>query len=211
MSDKLFFLIGFLGVIFFVIPSVLGGYLINGYDPISQLISESMAIDTPYSKELRYFGYIPSGILLTLFGIIGSKKFQHYNLAKIGFWGIAIFYGMATIVVGIFPCDSGCNKEFIDPSVSQFIHNLTGMLTYLLVPISILVIGLGLRKSKKFKHLSIIGIVCGLICMVLVGLLSDPLSIYAGLFQRLIEGIFIIWILICAIYVNKVSNLRNEN
>ena len=91
-------------------------------------------------------------------------------MTKIGFWGLGIFYGIATIIVGILPCDKGCNKEFIDPSVSQIIHNLTGLLTYLFVPISIIIIGVGLRKSKKYYGLSKIGITCGLISIVFVGL-----------------------------------------
>jgi len=64
-------------------------------------------------------------------------------VTKIGFCGLGIFYGIATIIVGLFPCDKGCNKELIDPSVLQVIHNLTGLLTYIFVPISIILIGVG--------------------------------------------------------------------
>ena len=204
MSNKLLFLIGILGVTFFGVASFLGGFQFDDYDPISQYISETMAIDTPYGKTLRFFGYIPSGILLTIFAFVGFKKFPKSNLTKIGFWGLGIFYGIATIVVGIFPCDKGCNKELVDPSISQIIHNLTGLLTYLFVPISILIIGVGLRKSKNHLGLSKIGIICALICIVFIGLLlSDPLTNYAGLFQRIIEGTFIIWIIACAIFIKR--------
>ncbi len=203
MSNKLLFMIGILGVTFFSVASVLGGFQFEDYDPISQYISETMAVDTPYGKSLRIFGYIPSGILLTIFAFMGFKKFPKSNLTKFGFWGLGIFYGIATIVVGIFPCDKGCNKELVDPSISQIIHNLTGLLTYTFVPISIIIIGVGLRKSKNYQRLSKIGIISGLICIVFVGLLSDPLTNYAGLFQRIIEGIFIIWIIACSIYIKR--------
>ncbi len=203
MSNKLLFMIGILGVTFFSVASVLGGFQFEDYNPISQYISETMAVDTPYGKSLRIFGYIPSGILLTIFAFMGFKKFPKSNLTKFGFWGLGIFYGIATIVVGIFPCDKGCNKELVDPSISQIIHNLTGLLTYTFVPISIIIIGVGLRKSKNYQRLSKIGIISGLICIVFVGLLSDPLTNYAGLFQRIIEGIFIIWIIACSIYIKR--------
>ncbi len=75
MSNKLLFMIGILGVTFFSVASVLGGFQFEDYDPISQYISETMAVDTPYGKSLRIFGYIPSGILLTIFGFMGFKKF----------------------------------------------------------------------------------------------------------------------------------------
>jgi hypothetical membrane protein len=209
MSNKLLFLIGILGVTLFTVASFLGGFQFDNYDPISQLISETMAVDTPYGKTIRYFGYIPSGILLTIFAFVGFKKLPESNLTKIGFWGLGVFYGIATIVVGIFPCDKGCNKEFIDPSISQMIHNLTGLLTYIFVPISILIIGIGLRKSKNYQDLSKIGIICGVISIVFVGLLSDSLTNYAGLFQRIIEGIFIIWIVACSIYIKR--DVQSDN
>ena len=209
MSNKLRFFIGILGVTFFAVASFFGGFQFDNYDPISQLISETMAVDTPNGKILRYFGYIPSGILLTIFAFVGFKKLPKSNLTKIGFWGLGIFYGIATIVVGIFPCDKGCNKEFVDPSISQIIHNLTGILTYIFVPISIIIIGIGLRKSKNYQGLSKIGIISGIICIVFVGLLSDPLTNYAGLFQRIIEGIFIIWIIACSIYIKRGAQSDN--
>jgi type IV secretory pathway VirB2 component (pilin) len=170
-----------------------------------------MAVDTPYGKVLRFFGYIPSGILLTIFSFAGLKKFPKSNLTKIGFWGLGFFYGIATIVVGLFPCDKGCNKELVDPSFSQIIHNLTGLLTYIFVPISIIIIGVGLRQSKKYGELSKIAIICGLICIVFIGLLlSDPLTNYAGLFQRIIEGTFIIWIISCSISIKRSNQLENN-
>ncbi len=210
MSNKLLFLIGILGVSFFGVASFLGSFQFENYDPISQYISETMAVGTPYGKTLRFFGYIPSGILLTIFAFQAFKKFPKSDLTRIGFWGLGLFYGIATIVVGIFPCDQGCNKELIDPSISQIIHNLTGLLTYIFVPISILIIGIGLRNSKNYRRLSNIGIICGLISIVFIGLLmSDPATNYAGLFQRIIEGLFILWIIACSIYIKRGANSEN--
>ena len=191
--------------------SFLGGFQFEDYDPISQYISETMAIGTPYGEKLRFFGYIPSGILLTIFSFVGFKKFPKSNLTKIGFLGLGIFYGITTIVVGIFPCDKGCNQELVDPSFSQLIHNLTGMLTYIFVPISIIIIGLGLLKSNNYRRLSKIGIISGLISIAFIGLLmSDPLSNYAGLFQRIIESIFIVWIIACSIFIKKGTKLEKN-
>ena len=216
MSNKLVFWTGILGVTFFGVASFLGGFQFDNYNPISQYISETMAVDTPHGKLLRFFGYIPSGILLTIFSFTGHKKFPKSNVTKIGFCGLGIFYGIATIIVGLFPCDKGCNKELIDPSVSQVIHNLTGLLTYIFVPISIILIGVGLRQSKKYDGLSKFAIICGLICILFIGLLlSDPFTNYAGLFQRIIEGTFIIWIIACSIFIKRsdqpeINTNRNE-
>lgn len=208
MNGKTIFWIGILGVTLFAVASVLGGFQFDDYNPLSQYISETYAIDTPYGKALRYFGYIPSGLLLTIFAFFGRRKFPRSNLIKIGFSGIGVFYGIATIIVGIFPCDKGCNKELIDPSISQLIHNLTGLLTYIFVPLSIIAIGIGLRQLKTDFGLSGIAIFCGLNCILFIGiLLSDPLTKYAGLYQRIIEGTFIIWIIACSLFIKNGNQL----
>ena len=211
MNRKTIFWIGILGVTLFSVASIIGVFQFDNYNPLSQYISETYAIDTPYGKALRFFGYIPSGLLLTIFAFFGLKEFPKSNLIKIGFLGLGIFYGLATIIVGIFPCDKGCNKELIDPSISQLIHNLTGLLTYIFVPLSIIAIGIGLRQLKTHFGLSKIAIFCGLNCILFIGiLLSDPLTEYAGLYQRIIEVTFIIWIIVCSLFIKNSKQLDHK-
>ena len=204
MNNKITFLIGIVGVSLFVVSSILGGFLIENYNELSQYISESYAIDTEYGKILRIFGYIPSGILITLFCFLGVRYFQPSKLLKIGFYGIGIFYGLATVVVGIFPCDSGCNKELIDPSSSQLIHDFVGLLTYLFVPVFMILIGLGLKKSSNNNTFSLQSIVFGAITVLFVFILvSNSNSEYIGLYQRMIESVFVIWIVFCAFVIKN--------
>ena len=204
MNNKITFLIGIIGVSLFVVSSVLGGFLIENYNMASQLISESYAIDTEYGILLRMFGYIPSGILITLFCFLGVKYFKPTILIKIGFYGIGIFYGVASLVTGIFPCDSGCNKELINPSFSQLTHNFAALLMYVFVPINIIITGIGLKRLANYNRLSIIAITSGIISILFVYLLfSDPTSEFLGLYQRIIESMFIIWILTCAFTIKN--------
>jgi len=211
MNNKITFLIGILGVSLFVVSSILGGFLIENYNISSQYISESYAIDTEYGKILRIFGYIPSGVLITLFCFLGVRYFQISKLLKVGFYGIGIFYGLATVIVGIFPCDSGCNKALIDPSSSQLIHNFVGSLTYLLVPVFMILIGLGLKKTPNNNTFSLLSIVFGAISLLLVYILvSNSNSEYIGLYQRIIESIFVIWIIFCAIVIKNKKPAANN-
>lgn len=211
MNNKITFLIGILGVSLFVVSSILGGFLIENYNILSQYISESYAIDTEYGKILRIFGYIPSGVLITLFCFLGVRYFQISKLLKVGFYGIGIFYGLATVIVGIFPCDSGCNKALIDPSSSQLIHNFVGSLTYLLVPVFMILIGLGLKKTPNNNTFSLLSIVFGAISLLLVYILvSNSNSEYIGLYQRIIESIFVIWIIFCAIVIKNKKPAANN-
>jgi hypothetical protein len=206
MSNKFTFFVGILGVSLFVVSSIVGGILIENYSLTSQYISETYAIDTQYGEILRIFGYIPSGILLTIFCFLGLKYFQPSQLTKIGFYGLGIFYGLATVIVGIFPCDSGCNKDSIDPSISQVIHNLTGLSTYIFVPISIIIIGFGLKSLQNYNRLSTQAITFGILSILFIFLLISGMNPeYIGLYQRIIETLFIIWIVTCAITIKNIN------
>ena len=196
------FWFGILGVIFFVSATILGGFQFSYYSHISQLISESYATGTPYGLYLRFFGFIPSGISIAVFAFHAIKVLPKSKDTQIGFLGIGIFYGLATILVSLFPCDKGCDKELVDPSLSQLIHNLTGLLTYLIVPISLIILGIAARKWEKGKYVSFVGIICGLISILFVGILSSDLqSKFAGFYQRIIEGSVLIWIIVCSFYL----------
>ena len=133
--------LGIIGVLLFVSGVILGGRSIPGYDHTTQLISESYAMGTPLGEMLRFYMYIPSGICLFLFAVLAILKLPKHPGTTIGLGVVGVCYGLATATVAIFPCDAGCNKEFINPTLSQFIHNLVGALTYLTVPLAVLALG----------------------------------------------------------------------
>lgn len=86
---------------------------------------------------------------MTAFAFMAIKNLPKSRLTQIGFLGVGIFYGIATIIVSLFPCNKGCDKEFIDPSLSQLLHNLSGLLTYIIVPISLIIIGVSTKNGLK--------------------------------------------------------------
>jgi len=194
---------GILGVTFFTVTSILGGLLIENYSPVSQFISEAYAIDTTYGGYLRFFGFIPSGILIALFCFLGVRFFNTSTPLILGFYGMGVFYGLATMLVAIFPCDSGCNKELINPSISQILHNLIGFMTYLVVPALIILVGASIKTANHFefaKRSKVLGI---LAYIAVILLLANPESQYVGLNQRFIELLFILWVLGCVIAIKK--------
>ncbi len=199
MNTTRTFWIGIIGVCLFVLMAIVGGLLIEGYNPVSQLISESYAIDTRYGGYLRAIGYIPSGILIALFCFKAASYFRDYKLSRVSILGIGLFYGLGTVIVAIFPCDSGCNTDLLNPSISQLIHNLMGFLTYLFVPVCILLAGIGTNKSGHLKKFSKQSLILGFVSFALVGLLIGAGdSDYLGLIQRLIEATFVFWVFSCA-------------
>ena len=204
MNANSIFWLGVLGVVLFVGTTILGGFLFPDYSHIAQFISESYATGTTYGSYLRYAGFIPSGILMALFLFLVPTVLPNSRLVKTAFWGIGLFYGLGTVVTGLFPCDMGCNPEFIDPSISQFVHNASGALTYLIVPWCILAIGFKAKAWPNSKNISLTTLLCSLIaiCFVFV-FFSDPGSNLKGLYQRIIEGSVLYWMLTMAFYIKK--------
>lgn len=209
MNEIKAFWSGLLGVIFFILSVILGGLQLTEYSHVSQLISESYAIGTPYGVELRYLGFLPSGVLIAAFAYFAIKAFPKSTFTKFGFAGLGVFYGIATILVSVFPCDKGCDNELVHPSLSQLIHNLTGLLTYIIAPICILILGIVARNWINGKYVSYLGIACGLTSILFVGILSSDLhSKTVGLYQRIIEGSILLWIVVCSFYLRTVYKKR---
>jgi hypothetical protein len=178
--------------------------LIDGYSSIAQFISETYAADTEYGIWLRLFGHIPSGILFFLFYILAYRFYPQKKLTKFGFYGMAIFYGLGTVLVSIFPCDAGCNKDWIDPSLSQIIHNLTAMLLYIFAPICILCSGLGLRRIAGYDSFKTTAYVLSIVSFMLTTVFFYfGNSNYVGLLQRLVELTLILWLVVCASRIRK--------
>tara|TARA_R110002074_G_scaffold161480_1_gene319266 strand:+ start:5214 stop:5846 length:633 start_codon:yes stop_codon:yes gene_type:complete len=206
MSNKLVAYIGILGVSLFASAAIIGPLLIENYSVISQYISESFASNTVYGWYLQYFGYVPSGILITSFCISAPKFLPTSKLIKAGLFGLAIFYGLGTITVGLFPCDAGCPTKIMHSSTAQLIHNAAASVTYIFLPICIIAIGLGLKKFESHRQLSQIALVTGIISAIFIFVLfSNPESGYRGLLQRIIETSFIIFIISSALKIKSSS------
>jgi hypothetical protein len=207
MNNKTTFWLGILGALFFIVPSILGGFQFENYSHVSQFISESYATGTPYGIYLRVFGFIPSGLLIALFAFAALRHLPKSILLKLGLLSFGLFYGLGTIMVGVFPCDIGCNKAFINPSLSQIIHNFFGALTYMIVPFSLILIGISARKWKDGKTIAYTSFICAVIAFVGTALLTnDPTGEFIGLFQRVTEIAILFWLIRFAFYIKTMES-----
>lgn len=199
-------LFAWLGLILFTFTTIIAGYLYPDYSHISQFISESYAIDAKYGFYLRWLGFIPSGIFLSLFFFYAWKIQPKSIFSDIGMFGFIILYGIGTIICSIFYCDKGCNPENINPSLSQIIHNIIGGLFYLCLPLLYLFIFIASNKwknKKLFNHITLFLTFFSLILIII--LFKDFQSYYKGLYQRMIEGTLLLWVIFLS------YNLNSEN
>lgn len=203
MNPRIAAFFGIIGAVLFIGTSIIGGFLMDGYSHISQFISEAYAVGTPYGLYLRIFGYLPSGILLAMFGFWAYRYFKQSLFLKWGFGGFAVFYGIGMIIVSIFPCDAGCTIEMLDSSFPQIIHNFFSVATYMMVPWCLVATGLGFKK-RQMNHLAQWSMVLGLVsCGFVLVFLSCPTSAFVGLLQRIIESCILGWVFMIAFYFLK--------
>jgi Protein of unknown function (DUF998) len=196
--------IGVAGVVLFVIAAISGAFLIPGYSQVSNFLSESYAIDTKHGIWLRLLGYVPSGILMLLFGFLAVKCLPKGKATSVALKGVGLFYGGGTILTGIFPCDAGCNKEMINPSVAQFIHSISGLFSYVSVPFFLIILGFAAVKWKDAGNTGKAILLCGFVSLVFALLFFAQLnSPYGGLIQRILEGSVLLAILLTALYLKK--------
>ena len=204
MSRSVVAFTGIAGVTLFVLAAIAGAWLIPGYSQVSQYLSESYAIDTTYGIYLRLLGYIPAGVLILLFCFLAIKHVPKGITATVALMGIGLFYGGGTILTGIFPCDAGCNKEMIDPSLAQLIHSVAGLFTYVTVPLFVLLLGVAAAKWKQGNHFSKWIMGCGVLSLLFsVVFFAQLNAAYGGVYQRILEGSILTAILLTAIYLNK--------
>jgi len=204
MNRSIVYWFGLLGVLFFIVPGILGGFQFENYSHIQQFISETYATGTPYGNQLRFYGFLPSGIMITLLALFAPGFLPKAKGIKIAFWLFAVFYGLGTVLVALFPCDQGCNREFIDPTVSQIIHNLVGGLTYLIVPIIVIAIGIMARSWTDSRSYATITLLCGIVALIFAWMMmGDPNGSYIGLYQRMVEGSLLFWILKTALLIKR--------
>ncbi|MFK5983775.1 MAG: DUF998 domain-containing protein [Flavobacteriaceae bacterium] len=206
MSSKSIYFTGIFGVLLFISTTIIATFLNEDYNSFSQLISELTATGVADGKLLRWIGIIPSGILISVFSFLAISKFPNFKLSKIGFVGFGIFYGIATISVGVFPCDEGCSIDLNNVSSSQIIHSLSGLLTYIFVPLSLFLIGFGLLKFKEHKKFALFTLSSAFVSVIFVALFFNTIdSNFSGIIQRFTEAVFLFWIVICSIKIKNHS------
>lgn len=185
--------IGLIGSLLMLLVLIFSS-IVSDLNPMKSLISETYARETEYGKYIRLLGLIPSGLLLATFFYFSKAILYQSVLFKIANIGLSISYGILTTVVGLFPCDSGCPIDFSNVSLSQIIHTLVGLITYIIVPICILLIGVVLNLNNSissFKTNSFM--ISGLSSVLIIIMLTLPKFEFQGLVQRIIEFLFIIW------------------
>ncbi|MBL8547908.1 MAG: DUF998 domain-containing protein [Hyphomonadaceae bacterium] len=198
MNGKLALITALLGVAWLLVMVLVGGASFDGYDHVSQYISELGANGAPFGWHVSWLGFLPVGVLICAFSYFAWRAAPQSVLATLGFVGIFLF-AIGYVGSAFFRCDFGCRPE--EPSFSQIMHELGGLAGYMLAPVTLLLLGLAARTWPGAVWLSILGFIGAAGALVgLSGLLDDG-SPTVGLYQRVLETSVLSWVLACGFYL----------
>lgn len=187
------------GAALLLIMIIAGGAAWPGYSHVRDFISELGATGAPHARLVNFAGFLPVGILMTMFTVLAAFVAPRGALQIAGFACLTLFTATYA-VIAFFPCDLGCAP--VSPSFSQLMHNLFGLLGYLGAPIGLILLGVAARQWSGGRWLFPLGIICGVVAAVAFAMmLAEPAT--GGLVQRLLEGAVVVWILACAFTLRR--------
>ena len=167
-----------------IILTELIGFLRSDYNLISHFISELGAAGAEYSRIINYFGFVPTAFSALIITLLLQSKFSNTRLSRIGILLVGIGYFIGYFGAFIFPCDFGCPSE---GSFSQNMHMILGLISYLITPVGLILLGIGLRKEPMIIH-SLASFVATFIFLLGFFMMLNPSQIdLLGFWQRLAD------------------------
>ena len=184
-----------------LLPELIG-FLSSDYNSMSHYISELGAVGAEYSRIINYFGFVPTAFSALIITLLLQSKFSNTRLSRTGFLlvGIGIFIGYFGAF--IFPCDYGCPAE---GSFSQTMHSYLGLISYLIIPVGLFILGIGLRKEPMIIN-PLIPFVATFVFLLGFFMMLNPSQIdLLGLWQRLADYTVFIFLIFMSLFVKSES------
>jgi hypothetical protein len=166
-----------------LLPELIG-FLSFDYNSMSNYLSELGAVGAEYSRIINYFGFVPTAFSALIITLLLQSKFSNTRLSRIGILlvGSGVFIGYFGAF--IFPCDYGCPTE---GSFSQNMHNNLSLIYYLIIPVGLFVLGIGLIKEPMIIN-PLTSFVATFVFLLGFFMMLNPSQIdLLGLWQRLAD------------------------
>lgn len=195
-ANKIYFLVGIVGPVFYFLLLTVLGLLWSGYDPILQSMSEIGSVVSPYQNLMNYLGFSLLGIVIVIFGLGVFAEFGRGILQSLAFCLILIA-GIFMFAVGFFPCDAGC----IDVTQTGKMHSFTSTVPSIVLPLAAMMLATVFARhwGKRWGYISFwLGVFSMAVGPVMF--LSTSAA-YLGLIQRIGIGLSLIWIFMVSLKI----------
>lgn len=173
------------------------GFLRSDYNLINHFISELGAAGAEYSIIINYFGFLPIALSALTITLLLQSKFPNNRLSRAGLLlvGSGVFIGYFGAF--IFPCDFGCPAE---GSFSQNMHNNLGLIYYLIIPVGLFVLGIGLRTEAMIIKASISFSATSIFLLGFFMMLNPSQTDLLGLWQRLADYTVVAFLIFMSLF-----------
>ncbi|MDH0133200.1 DUF998 domain-containing protein [Pseudomonas asiatica] len=164
-----------------------------GYDHLQQAMSQLGAVGSPTQNWSPLVNNFPLAMLFTLFAWGLARRWRGSKLALLSA-ALVLLHGLGSLGTGWFPCDQGCTPA--QPSPSQQLHNLSGLLMFLSLTLASALwawLGNRIADSRALGLFSLACVVLAIVTVVLMGKAAQS-GQWFGLYQRLNYGVSVIWV-----------------
>ena len=199
---------GVAGPLVFIINTQVWGRLRPNYDQSVQFISELGATGTLNAQYMNYFGFIPSGILLSMFGIALFSQFPKQPVSRAGALLITLF-GAGIVLAGFFSCDQGCP---VQGSRESMLHNQISAAAFVSSIIGLVLVGSSFIRRRQLRRLGVYTMVSALMAATFLLLMINSVDSrhITGTWQRLLLLALFQWMAFVGwhMYSSKTADFR---
>jgi len=169
---------------------LVGGGLYPGYDHARQYISELGATGAVTGPAVSWWGFVPSGMLITAFCLVAAWMRRGEALAVVACLMLA-WYGLSLSFAGIYPCAFECARTEV--TFDAMMHDLVGGTGYLTGILGVALAALSSRTGRAV-WLRPLGLVCSVVAAIGFAAIIADVEL-GGVFQRALEvslGVFLL-------------------
>jgi len=197
-------LCGVAGPILYTLVVFSLGAIQPGYNHSTQLMSELGEVGAPHALVMNLFGFALTGILILVFAWGFFLEFRRID-GIVPATSLLTLTGILYLAEACFHCDAGC----IPPATfSGFLHLLLGEVSVAIMIVASFTIAYVLKQEGHWQGYWQYSALTGAAVLLFVPFMP-ALPEMAGLFQRVLVGIFLLWWELLAIRLYRVVSVGN--
>ncbi|NBB50906.1 DUF998 domain-containing protein [Rhizobium sp. CRIBSB] len=162
---------------------LVGGTFYPGYDHARQYISELGASGAVTGPAVSWWGFVPSGLLITAFCLVAAWMRRGKALAVVACLMLA-WYGLSLSFAGIYPCAFECARTEV--TFDAMMHDLVGGTGYLTGILGVVMVAWSSRTGDAV-WLRPFGLGCAVVAAIGFAAVIADVEL-GGVFQRALEG-----------------------
>jgi len=200
---------GFASPIIFIALVVVMGSLYPGYSHLTNFISDLGAFDAPFDAprpHVQRFNFFQFGVGISVLALALYNGMERPSRIGLAF---QLTIGLGIFLSGIFP-----GHTLDSASHESLLHNLVGMLAFLLIMLVPIITGWTFRKREEWRELAPYSIAMTplLIAMfILMGYADSRPEGAPGLFQRLFLSTWMLWMILVSSRLYRLEVERSSH